>query len=218
MKAAIVIPAYNEAATVGRVVESVRAKGQPIVVDDGSADETGARAEAAGAIVVRHAGNRGYDAALASGLARAEELGVDIAITFDADGQHDPDVLDRFIAPIADGDADLVIGLRPRPARVSERLFSLYARLRFGVPDILCGLKAFAMPLYRAHRGAAGRNSINTALTLRALAAGARFVLVDVPTRPRADAPRFGSALRANFRIFKAMLGAIAADLAGGRR
>ncbi|MEE9210348.1 MAG: hypothetical protein V3U23_07830, partial [Kiloniellales bacterium] len=106
-------------------------------------------------------------------------------------------------------------GVRPRPARVAERIFSLYARLRFGVPDILCGLKAFAMPVYRRHRLVMGRPSINTALALAALRAGARFALVEVPTRPRADRPRFGSTLRANGRILRAFLGAVAVEMKG---
>ena len=90
MKAAIVIPAYNEADSIAAVVKAVLAYGTPIVVDDGSSDDTGALATNAGALVVRQEINRGYDAALARGFAKADEIGADIVVSADADGQLDP--------------------------------------------------------------------------------------------------------------------------------
>ncbi len=215
MKAGIVIPALNEEKTIVEVVRSVRPYGEVIVVDDGSSDATAALAETAGAIVVRHAANRGYDGALASGFARAASLNFDAALSFDADGQHDPTVIARMLTPIAAGQADLVLGARPHPARPSEWLFDLYARTRFGVPDILCGLKAFSASVYRAHGAAAERRSINTAMALAAIRAGRRWANVAVPIRPRDGQPRFGSALRANWRIVKALGGAVADDFGG---
>ena len=88
MKIGIVIPALNEAKTVGGVIASVIEIGHVIVVDDGSTDGTSEVAEAAGATVVRHKENSGYDAALASGYARAIELDCDAVATIDADGKR----------------------------------------------------------------------------------------------------------------------------------
>src|SRR3990172_932235 len=110
---AIVIPALNERATIDKVVADASQYGIPIVVDDGSSDETGALATAAGATVVRHAVCRGYDQALNSGFARANEIGCEFVITMDADGQHDPTMLNSFISALDDG-ADIVIGIRDR--------------------------------------------------------------------------------------------------------
>ena len=91
VKAAIVIPAFNEADSIAAVVKAVRAYGTPIVVDDGSTDDTGPLATAAGAVVVRQDSNQGYDAALARGFAKADEIGAHIVVTADADG-HVPSV------------------------------------------------------------------------------------------------------------------------------
>ena len=214
MRAAIVIPALNEVQSVGRVVAAVRAHGAPLVVDDGSTDGTGEAAVAAGAELVRHAANRGYDAALQSGFERAAALGMEAVVTFDADGQHDPGILGDFLRPLESGEAELVLGVRPRPARTSEWAFSLYTRFRYDAPDILCGLKGYSMTLYRAHGRFDGTRSIGTELALAALRRGVATKYVRVPIHPRRGAPRFGSSLRANARILRAMLLAVRADLA----
>ena len=71
----LVIPAYNEAATIKEVVVAAADYGTPIVVNDCSSDDTAALAEEAGAVVVTHKTNRGYDGALNSGFIKADELG-----------------------------------------------------------------------------------------------------------------------------------------------
>ncbi len=205
MQVAIVIPAWNEAPTIERVVRSVMPGRTVIVVNDCSSDATAPIAEAAGAVVVNHTANLGYDGALQSGFEKAEELGMDIVVTFDADGQHDAAILDEIIQPLARDQADIVIGIRPRTARIGEALFGLYTRLRYGVSDILCGLKGYRIDLYK-HRGHFDSyGSIGTELALAALAGGARIAVVPVPVHEREDRPRFGQGLRANSRILKAM-------------
>ena len=129
------------------------------------------------------------------------------------DGQHDAAVLERFTGPIASGTAELVLGVRPRGARWAEVLFSGYTRWRFGVPDILCGLKGYHMSLYRAHGRFDGTNSVGTELALAGLHGGARTFLTPIPIAPRTGVPRFGRAWRANIRILRAMLAALRMDL-----
>ncbi len=106
----IVIPAYNEAASIGPLVSEFRAGAdwrEIIVVDDGSSDETGAKAAAAGARVIRHPYNKGNGAAVKSGIREATGRFVLIA---DADGQHRPSDARRLVAHL---DAyDLVVGAR----------------------------------------------------------------------------------------------------------
>lgn len=218
MKVAIVIPAHDEGKTIAAVVRSVLPHGRPIVVDDCSTDATGSLAAAAGADVVRHPANRGYDAALQSGFERAAALGADVAITFDADGQHDAAVLHQFVAPLCGGEVDLVLGVREQFPRFAEAAFGRYTRVRYGVPDILCGLKGYRMELYRRHGRFDGSRSIGTELALASLATGARVKLATVPIHPRADQPRFGSRVRANLRVFRAMLVAMRTDLSRSRR
>jgi glycosyltransferase involved in cell wall biosynthesis len=115
-KQIIVIPAYNEEATVAQVVrEAVRVADAVVVVDDGSRDRTAALAGEAGAIVVRHAVNRGLGGALGTGIAAAVKLGADAVVTMDADGQHRASDAARVFARIAQGDVEFVIGSRMLP-------------------------------------------------------------------------------------------------------
>src|SRR3989338_3820931 len=112
MKRVIVIPAYNEHATIAAVVLSVRPYGDVIVVDDGSHDATAFEANRAGALVVRHLVNRGQGAALHTGTCKSVTLGADVVVHFDADGQHDAADIPALAAPIVAGFADIVFGSR----------------------------------------------------------------------------------------------------------
>jgi glycosyltransferase involved in cell wall biosynthesis len=106
----IVIPAMNEADAIGGVVSQLRGAArwrEIIVVDDGSADDTGARAREAGACVVRHPYNKGNGAAVKTGIRRASG---EFVLIVDADGQHPPEDARRIAARL--GDFDLVIGAR----------------------------------------------------------------------------------------------------------
>lgn len=111
----VVIPAFNEAATVASVVASVRgavAEAEVLVVDDGSEDETGRLAAEAGALVLRLALNVGYGAALQAGYKYAVRRGYDVVGQLDADGQHSGADLPALLARLRGGDADIVIGSR----------------------------------------------------------------------------------------------------------
>jgi glycosyltransferase involved in cell wall biosynthesis len=125
-----------------------------VVVDDGSDDETGARARAAGAALIRHAVNRGQGAALQSGLQFALRRQADILVTFDADGQHSADDIPRLVEPIASGKADIVLGSRflehaaavPPLRRLLLRLAVIFTGVMSGVQltDTHNGLRAMS--------------------------------------------------------------------------
>ena len=200
----IVIPALNESQSIGQVVQQAGAYGLAIVVDDGSVDATGAIARSAGAEVVEHEENLGYDEALNSGCARAAELGCAYIITMDADGQHNPTLLKQYIHALVGG-ADVVAGVRDRTQRFSEWLFSRIARARWAIKDPLCGMKGYTIELYQQVGHFDSYQSIGTELILFAARCGMRIVQVPVMTRPRTGAPRFGRVLSANWRIFRAM-------------
>jgi glycosyltransferase involved in cell wall biosynthesis len=107
-----VIPALDEEDNVADVVRGIAAHVDRVVVaDNGSRDRTATRAREAGADVVTER-RRGYGAACHAGLERARELGATVVMFLDADGSDDPDDAPRLLAPIADGDADLVLGVR----------------------------------------------------------------------------------------------------------
>ncbi len=209
------MPALNEAATIGGVLARVREHGLAIVVDDGSRDDTADLARAAGAEVVSHAVNRGYDAALNTGFARAAELGCAYVITIDADGQHDAAQLRQIIAHL-DGGYELVLGVRDRFQRFAERWFAFVSKRRWSVSDPLCGMKGYAIGLYLRAGHFDSFGSIGTELAIRSKQDGARTIEMPVTTRMRADAPRFGRRFAANYKILRALARLVVAR--GGRR
>jgi glycosyltransferase involved in cell wall biosynthesis len=113
MRIVAVIPAYNESSRIEPVIQGVRAFADlVIVVDDGSSDQTADIAKNAGAITLRHALNRGQGAALRTGTEAAFYFGADIVVHVDADGQHDPSMIQTLSEPIIQNEADVVFGSR----------------------------------------------------------------------------------------------------------
>lgn len=109
----VVVPAYQEQASVGRVVTGLHEAiptADVLVVDDGSRDRTGAVASAAGAAVLTLPFNLGVGGAMRAGFKYALRHGYDAVVQFDADGQHDENDVARLVAALAE--ADIVIGAR----------------------------------------------------------------------------------------------------------
>lgn len=121
----IVIPAYNESATIAPLVREALRYFPVIVVDDGSADDTAAQVAETGATLVRHPQNRGKAAALWTGMQRALELGAETVITLDGDGQHEPQDAPRLAEAAQAQPRAVVVAarLRNREATPPLRLF-----------------------------------------------------------------------------------------------
>ena len=155
-KVLAVIPGYNEEAGIAAVVRESRAILPVLVVDDGSRDRTADMAEAAGAQVLRQRPNQGKGAALRAGFRYALEHGFDAIITLDADGQHDPSEITKFLERHEATGAELVIGARdfgkmPFVRRLSNR----FARASFSrvvgrpILDNQSGYRLISAPLLR---------------------------------------------------------------------
>ena len=202
-KLIVVIPAYNEEKTIRNVVNEVVCYGIVIVVDDGSMDDTARIAAVAGAVVVRHTLNCGYDSALNSGFEKARLLDSEIILTFDADGQHSASMIEDFVTAIDDG-ADVVIGIRNRTGRFSECVFSWITTKLWGIKDPQCGMKAYRSEVYQKLGYFDSYNSIGTELCI--FAAKQKFKITQIPfqVKERVDKPRFGRVLNANWKIFRA--------------
>jgi glycosyltransferase involved in cell wall biosynthesis len=133
----VAIPAHNESATIKDVVTAARTHASDVlVIDDGSADETAARAKEAGATVVEHETNSGYGAALKTAFEEADKRRADELVILDGDGQHDPDDIPRFVETLQNNEAEIVIGSR----FAAETKMPAYRRLGLSVVNLLTNL------------------------------------------------------------------------------
>jgi glycosyltransferase involved in cell wall biosynthesis len=133
------IPAWNEEAFIGPVIEATRTQLPVLVVDDGSKDRTPDLAISAGAMLVQHAENKGKGQALITGFNWALAQGFEAVVTLDADGQHDPEEIPKFLSAYRENAGELIIGRRdfrqmPFPNRfanpIGSWLLSLALRQR----------------------------------------------------------------------------------------
>jgi len=140
----VIISAYNEAPRIGAVVaEALPYVNEVLVVDDGSTDVTGMVAERAGARVIQQE-NAGYIAAIKRGFREARG---DIVITMDADGEHRAADIPRLVRPLLEDEADLVLGVRSRIARPSERFLNWLTNFKVKVRDSGTGFRALRRDL-----------------------------------------------------------------------
>ncbi|MFD2112462.1 glycosyltransferase family 2 protein [Thiorhodococcus fuscus] len=143
----VLIPAHNEAATVGAVVKEVRRRYDlpVVVIDDCSTDATIAEASAAGAIVLPLPLQLGAWGAIQTGLRYALRTNSPFAVTLDADGQHEPAALAAVLEPVLTQKADVVIGAFPERASALRRVAWSYFRGLTGIrlEDITSGFRAY---------------------------------------------------------------------------
>ncbi len=158
MRSLVIVPAFNEAATIAATIADIRA-GFPeaaiVVVNDGSRDATAQVARGAGVAVLDLVCNLGIGGSVQAGLKYAVRRGFDIAVQVDGDGQHPACEIHKLIAPIVNGQADVVIGSRflpgsdgfrtTRERRAGIFLFRLLNRLfiRQRITDATSGFRAF---------------------------------------------------------------------------
>jgi len=156
----VVIPAYNEAATVAEVVRDVIANAvcDVVVVNDASSDDTAAQARRAGAAVIDLPLNLGAWGATQTGMRYAQRNRYDAVVTFDADGQHHAESLPTLLAALEAGNADVVIGTYAQRLSTAKRIAWWYFRMLTGLPvqDFTSGLRAYSR---RAARTLASREA-----------------------------------------------------------
>lgn len=155
----IVIPAFNESKLIEQVIETLPKKLEginridTILIDDGSTDNTANIASKYKIYIAKHVINRGAGAATKTGISFARDSNYDALVTFDADGQHSPEDIQKIIEPIVKGEADLVVGSRLKDSHkmpidrwILNWLANLATLIFFGVftTDSQSGLKAFS--------------------------------------------------------------------------
>ena len=153
----IIIPAFNEAPALGRVLASLPKKNSfslcdVVVIDDGSTDATSTIAKSKNVKVIKHLINRGLGAVLATGFAYARKKNYDFVITFDADGQHKAIDIPKILKPLYLNKADVVIGSRllnqtsmPFIRKIVNYFSNIFTYILFGIwtTDSQSGLRAF---------------------------------------------------------------------------
>ena len=189
---AAVIPAYGEEKHIGDVVRRTRQQlDHVLVVDDGSNDHTAARAREAGAEVIVHPQNRGKGEAIKTGLRHWLDRQFTYVVILDADGQHLPEEIDRFVNVALASDAQLFIGTRmndlsgmPPLRRIVNRYMSKRISRTCGqrIPDTQCGFRMLHRQLVPDVLGGANRFDYETEMLIFASRKGYRIESVPIST------------------------------------
>lgn len=155
LKIYIIIPAYNESKVIESVIQGLKERNlNIIIVDDGSSDKTfeisRKSLEKYNGFIYRHSLNRGVGAALKTGIVAALRKNADLIVTFDADGQHDPEDINNMLKPLIKGEVDLVNGYRnfkemPTSKKLGNQIMNIVTLVFYGihVKDSQSGFKAF---------------------------------------------------------------------------
>ncbi len=192
-KTAAIIPAYNEEKHIGDVVRRTRQKlDDVLVVDDGSADRTAEQAREAGAEVIVHPENRGKGETIKTGLRHWLERNADFVVILDADGQHRPEEIERFIAAgLSGAEPSLILGNRmkdvssmPRVRQMVNRWMSKRISAVCGqeIPDTQCGFRMLHRQLIPELLGGAARFDYETEMLIVASRKGFRIDSVPIST------------------------------------
>jgi len=195
MKIGIVIPAYNAGHDIRHVLSKTIEyipKTRICVVDDGSTDDTAKVVTSLGVVLLRHPTNFGKGEALKSGFRFALDSDWDGVITLDADGQHDPEAIPRFMSVFSDSDCDILLGTRP--FRVGEmpldricsnRLSSLTVSCvsKKWIPDSQCGYRLIKSEVLRHIDLESSHFETETELIIKAARKGYTFAFCPVAAR-----------------------------------
>ena len=199
---AILIPAFNEEATIAEVVQGAMSLGKVIVINDGSSDGTEQCALDAGAWVLNLSQNTGYEGALSAGFQFALNRDFAFALTLDADGQHPIDAAKAVIESM--GDADIVVGVRQKKQRISEFIAGWIAKKLWGISDPFSGLKLYRLESCKSLGKFDTRKLVGTEMLSRAYREDLFLNSVSIDTVNRLDQPRIGNSFKANLKILRA--------------
>ena len=221
-KILVVIPAYNERSRIGEIVRSLKhilPTAKTLVVNDCSSDDTGIEAIEAGATVIDHPINLGYGAALETGYLYALRYGYEFIIQMDGDGQHLPDEVPKILAPVLDGEADIVIGSRYLSAenvyrasfarRVGQKFFGkiFSAITRYDITDPTSGFQCLNRKVFELFtRGHFPHDFPDVDVLLMAHYAGFRVKEVSVAMRERSGGISMHAGLKPLYYVIKMIL------------
>jgi len=184
------IPAFNEEKNIAAILVKLKKISQEIIVcDDGSNDLTAKIAEGLGAIVVRHEKNLGYGTAIRTIFLKAQEMKADVLITFDADGQHRIEDIEKILEPIKSNMADVVIGSRflsnsqdiPKYRKVGIKVITELTNITGGtkITDSQSGFRAYNKKILENIKPTESGMGVSTEILIKTQKAG--FRITEVP-------------------------------------
>jgi len=180
-KVSVIIPAHNEAVSIGDVIARCRRFcDEIIVIDDGSTDDTAKIAKNSGAVTILHGKKLGVPKAIQDGFVVAHG---DVIVTMDADGQHVPSDIPKLIKPLTEGKAEVALGVRDEISDRSERIINLLTNLSVKCSDVGTGFRAIRAGLAKKMRlhGAC----LCGTFVLEVHKHGARITEIPVQIKPR---------------------------------
>ena len=193
MNTIVGIPAYNEEKNIAAIITRLKKITDKIIVcNDGSSDLTSKIAEELGAIVINHERNLGYGAAIRSIFLKAKNSDCDILVTFDADGQHRVEDVDKVIKPISNGESDIVIGSRfldeskkevPNYRKVGIKVITKItnATIKKQLTDAQSGFRAYSKKVLNELNPSELGMGISTEILIKASAKN--FRILEVPIK-----------------------------------
>ena len=180
MKIIIGIPAFNEEKNIAGIISKLKRITKDIIVcNDGSTDLTADIAEEMGALVINHEKNLGYGGAIRSIFLKAKDLNGDVLVTFDADGQHRIEDVDKVINPILEGQSDIVIGSRflddnekevPQYRKVGIKVITKItnATIKKDLTDSQSGFRAYSKQVLNEIRPSESGMGVSTEILIKA--------------------------------------------------
>ena len=207
------IPAYNEEATIASIIIKTQKHVDVVIVcDDGSTDMTREIAKRLGAIVLIHERNLGKGAALKSLFQKARELHADIAITLDADGQHDPNEIPKLVEKLIRTDADIVIGSRflkqpskiPSHKIIGNKLLNLI--INAGVTDTQSGFRAYSKRAISLITPSEMGMGVDSEILIKAKEKNLKIVEVDITANYSVPRPSKLHPIRHRFEVILTVL------------
>lgn len=192
LKIGILIPAYNESEHIEDLVCRLKGMGfLPIVIDDGSMDNTAMKAIGAGARVIAHEKNLGKGEALKTGFAEIVRDDYDAAIIMDGDAQHNPDDIMKLVNTAEKNPGAMVVGNRmgnpasmPFARKLTNRFMSFLVSgiCRQGIPDSQCGFRLIRKDILKNLKIDSSRFEVESEILIRASGAGVKIISVPIET------------------------------------
>lgn len=209
-KLLIIIPAFNESATISKIIRQAIEYGDVIILDDASSDDTREKSLESGAKVISNDINLGYEKSLSLGFKAAlSDYKYKYLVTLDGDGEHRPDDISRYLEKLISG-AHLVCGRRSSKNRFSEEIWGLFGSRVYGIHDPLCGFKGYSLDFIRKSGISLESNSlgdiVGTKLMKKMVSLKCIYENIDIKVSQREGESKFGVGIIINFKILAALV------------